>query len=439
MLAFQERLEQSGRTVRRILAQELPSSESIGPLLVEAGARCATLVDPCDDWLQTRITVGCRNHQITLTILPDPHFLTPLSAIELWPSLKKSRWFFTSFYREQRIALSVLVEPDNKPVGGSWSFDTENRKRLPAKMPLPPVWSPAESNWVAEARRTIREDFPNALGSDDDFRYPITAVDAERQLADFVEHRLPLFGDYEDAISTRSAILFHSVLTPALNTGLLSPIQVVRAALDHQRHVPINALEGFIRQVIGWREYVRLVYHRFGRIQRTRNALGASHEVPASLYCGTTGIPPVDHVIRQVLETGYAHHIERLMILGNFMCLCRIHPDAVYRWFMEFFIDAYDWVMVPNIYGMSQYADGGLMTTKPYVSGSSYLRKMSDFPAGSWCDTWDSLFWTFVADHRTLFETNPRSKMLCRHLDKMGGEFSTHRRRAEEFLSRAGW
>lgn len=366
-------------------------------------------------------------------------FLTPLSAIETWPSLKKSRWFFTSFYREQRIALSILLEPGNKPVGGSWSFDTENRKRLPAKIALPAVWSPPETTFIAEARRTIREDFPNALGSDNDFRYPITPKDAERQLDDFLEHRLPLFGDYEDAISTRSTILFHSVLTPALNIGLISPTQIIRAALAHQSRVPLNALEGFIRQVIGWREYVRLVYHHFGRIQRTRNALHAANPIPASLYTGTTGIRPVDHVIQQILETSYAHHIERLMILGNFMCLCRIHPDAVYQWFMELFIDAYDWVMVPNVYGMSQYADGGMMTTKPYVSGSSYLKKMSDFAAGPWCDTWDALFWTFVADHRPLFETNPRSRMLCKHLDKMGSELTNHRRRAETYLLDKGF
>ena len=435
MLWYRDQIADRGLPVRIIESLHLSRSADIGKLLAGAGAGEIFFVDPCDDWLSVALTATCQEHSLTPIELPDPHFLTPLAAIGSWGSLVKSRWFFASFYREQRIALNILLEPRNKPVGGSWSFDTENRKRLPRSVALPPIWQPPESSWVIDARHSVARDFPDAIGSDLNFCYPITPADASRQLHDFLAHRLPLFGDYEDAISTRGDILFHSILTPALNIGLLSPLQVVTAALAHQGTVPLNALEGFIRQVIGWREYVRLVYRRFGRMQRTRNALNARSKLPRAFYDGTTGILPVDHVIKNALSTGYAHHIERLMVLGNIMCLCRIDPDAIYQWFMELFIDAYDWVMVPNVYGMSQYADGGLMTTKPYVSGSSYLRKMSDFPVGAWCDIWDALYWTFVADHRPLFEANPRSRMVAGHLDKMGDTFTAHRRRAETFLA----
>ena len=438
LLAYGSQLKKEGRNVRIIRADELPTTEAIGDILVAAGARQVTVVELCDDWLSHRLQRACKVNQITLIELPDPHFLTPLSAIESWPSLKKSRWFFSSFYREQRLTLGILLDNHREPIGGSWSFDTENRKKLPPQIEIPTVWTPAETPWVIEARRTIRLDFPEALGSDDNFEYPITATDTKRQLNDFLIHRLPLFGDYEDAISNRSATLFHSLLAPALNVGLISPIAIITAALAHQDRVPINALEGFIRQIIGWREYVRLVYHRFGRAQRTKNFLDARNSIPKALYTGETGIAPVDLVIQKLLKSGYAHHIERLMILGNFMCLCRIHPDAVYQWFMELFIDSYDWVMVPNVYGMSQYADGGLMTTKPYVSGSAYLKKMSDIKPGPWCATWDSLYWSFIADHRPIFSANPRSRMLCSHLDRMGEEINEHKKRSTRFLETLG-
>ena len=227
-----------------------------------------------------------------------------------------------------------------------------------------------EDEVIREARDYVRQQFPDAIGSDRPFLYPTDHSSAKRWLEGFLHERLAKFGDYEDAISQRHRVLFHSVLTPMLNIGLLTPAQVVAAVMPFAETVPLNSFEGFIRQVIGWREFIRLVYRRHGGAQRSRNFWGFSRPMPDAFYDGSTGIPPVDHVIRQVLQSGYCHHIERLMVLGNFMLLCELHPDAVYRWFMELFIDSYDWVMVPNIYGMSQHADGGLMTTKPYLSGS---------------------------------------------------------------------
>jgi len=206
-----------------------------------------------------------------------------------------------------------------------------------------------------------------------------------------------------------------------LNTGLLTPQQIIDATLEYasNHEIPLNSLEGFIRQIIGWREFIRGLYVFRGVEQRTKNFFGFTRKIPASFYDGTTGVEPLDITIKKLLRTGYCHHIERLMVLGNFMLLCEFDPDEVYRWFMELFIDAYDWVMIPNIYGMSQFADSGLMATKPYISGSNYLMKMSDYEKGEWQQTWDALFWRFMHVHRDFFLSNPRLGMLVRSFDKM--------------------
>lgn len=196
-------------------------------------------------------------------------------------------------------------------------------------------------------------------------------------------------------------------------------------------------MEGFLRQIIGWRELIRVIYERSGRKQRTKNFWGFQRKIPTSFYEGTTGIDPVDQTIHKVLKTSYCHHIERLMILGNFMLLCEFDPIGVYRWFMELFIDAYDWVMVPNVYGMSQFADGGLMSTKPYISSSNYVIKMSDYTKGEWSKIWDALFWRFIHIHQDFFEQNPRLAMLLGSLDRMTDEKrQSHFFKAEQFLKK---
>ena len=278
--------------------------------------------------------------------------------------------------------------------------------------------------------------FPNNLGSLSSFRWPVTRVDASAWLDQFIDERLEHFGAYEDAISTQHATINHSAITPMLNLGLLDPRDVIDRVLARCARVPLNSLEGFIRQVIGWREFMRGIYQHRGTAIRNTNFWHFDRPMPASFYDGSTGIPPVDRVIRQVLADGWCHHIERLMVLGNFMLLCRIRPDDVYRWFMELFVDAYDWVMVPNVYGMSQFADGGTFTTKPYLSGSNYVLKMSDEARGPWCEVWDGLFWTFIGDHSEFFLSNPRLSMMARTWMKLApAKQETHRRAAQTFLA----
>ena len=422
---------------RYVDAHQLAHTGDVVPLVKKAKCDAVRVVDPNDDWLLARLTAACSAAGIKLTVLTDPHFLTPQTEIEAFTA-GNSKLFFTDFYIRQRKRLKVLLTPDGKPVGGKWSFDTDNRKKLPKTVHPPAPERPLENAFVREAREYVRANFPDAPGADTPFPYPTSAAEARAWLTDFVAHRFADFGLYEDAISTRERVLFHSVLTPALNVGLLTPQEVVDAALAHADRVPLNSLEGFVRQVIGWREFVRLVYRTRGRRQRTRNYWGHTRPVPAAFYTGTTGIDPVDHVVRGVLGTAYCHHIERLMVLGNFMLLCDLAPDAVYRWFTELFIDAYDWVMVPNVYGMSQFADAGGMTTKPYVSGSSYVLKMSDFPRGDWCRVWDALYWRFIDRHADFFRSNPRMAVMVGMRDKLGAKLKEHHRTADTFLAQLG-
>ena len=432
--ASMRRYAQGLPNARIVESRHLESTGDIAAVLKKAKCTSVQVVDPSDDWLLRRLTLACVDHKLKLTVLPDPHFLTSRTIIDDYVAGKK-KLRFADFYIEQRKRLGILVD-DGKPLGGKWSFDAENRKKLPKGLVPPTLKVPPKNKWVTEARESVQAEFGNNFGDDGTFAYPTSHAEARAWLDDFLEHRLADFGQYEDAISTRDTVLFHSVLTPSLNIGLLSPQEVVNAALRHADRVPLNSLEGFLRQIIGWREFVRLVYLTRGHHQRTCNFWRFTHPMPKAFYDGTTGIEPIDFAIRNVLRTGYCHHIERLMVLGSFLLLCEISSDAVHRWFMELFIDAYDWVMVPNVYGMSQYADGGGMITKPYICGSNYILKMSDHKKGPWCPIWDALYWRFIDRHSNVFARNPRMAMMVRLKDKLGPKLTEHHSVAEAFLKR---
>lgn len=391
-----------------------------------------------DDWLHKRIQAACSKHNIVLHIYHSPNFLnTPQNVAEYFS--KKKTYFQTDFYTWQRKQRNILLEKDGKPVGGKWTFDADNRQRFPKREKAPVLSLPKENEYVTEARKYIQQHFPNNYGSIDSLcLFVTTFTEAETWLDDFLQNRFANFGIYEDAIVAKEAVLHHSVLSPMLNIGLLQPQQIIDKAIiaAEKYNVPLNSLEGFTRQIMGWREFIRIVYEREGGKQRSTNYWQFKRKIPAGFWTGETGIPPIDITIQKILQTGYCHHIERLMVLGNFMLLCEFDPNEVYRWFMEMFIDAYDWVMVPNVYGMTQFADGGLMTTKPYISGSNYLMKMSDYEKGNWQAIWDGLFWRFMHVHRDFFLQNPRLGMLVKTFDKMTTEKQQlHITHAEKFLN----
>ena len=223
-----------------------------------------------------------------------------------------------------------------------------------------------------------------------------------------------------------------------MNVGLLTPENVLEKAISFAKEhdIPVNSLEGFVRQILGWREFVRGVYVYQGSYQRNKNYWKHTKKIPQSFYTAKTGIRPIDSSLQKILKTGYSHHIERLMIFANFMNLCQIDPNEAYQWFMEMFIDSYDWVMVPNVYGMSSFSDGGKMSTKPYISGSNYIKKMSDYPDGDWAEQWDALFWNFIDDHQDFFAKNPRLGMMLRTLEKMPEDKrKQHFKTAKEFIA----
>jgi len=302
--------------------------------------------DPEDDVLMRRLKRYSESHGVELKIYDSPNFLSSKGWLEDVFGTKKKP-FMATFYKAQRARMKILIEPDGTPTGGKWSFDEDNRKKLPRKQTVPEPPVAEKGQHLTEAILSTKQDFPEALGRAEPFPYPVDRESALIWLKQFFAERFHLFGDYEDAISSKHRIIFHSVLTPLLNIGLLNPAEVVdeTLAFAEAHKIPLNTVEGFIRQVIGWREFMRAMYHRHGVEERNSNFWGFTRKMPASFYNGTTGIDPIDETIHRVLEDGYCHHIERLMVLGNFMLLCRIHPTEVYRWFMELFIDAYDWVM----------------------------------------------------------------------------------------------
>ncbi|MDP4625796.1 MAG: cryptochrome/photolyase family protein [Akkermansiaceae bacterium] len=428
MMAYEDRLTDAGHRVIRI-----PHTKTFQSALPENLAELH-LAEPHDFILEKRIRSFAKKHGIKLHIHPSPAFLSPPEFLEKHIAGRKKP-FMASFYQAQRKRMNILVDADGNPEGGQWSFDADNRKKLPKNHTPPEQPETLHTHYVEVACGQINEEFPDNPGSAYDFRYPVTHADAKEWLQKFIAERFADFGIYEDAISTQHPFINHSLLTPMLNIGLLTPEEIIKAALSAPGEIPLNSLEGFIRQIIGWREFMHGIYRHKGVEIRNMNFFGHTTPIPKSFYDGTTGIPPIDRIIRQLDGEAYCHHIERLMILGNFMLLCRFDPNAVYKWFMELFIDAYDWVMVPNVYGMSQFADGGTFTTKPYISGSNYVLKMSDEKKGDWCEIWDSLFWTFVADHQDLFLKNPRSAMMARTWGKFAkSKQDSLRETAENYL-----
>lgn len=436
MRCYAEYLRQMGKKVHYIDAiSEHSDIRNLIPHLKSIGIETLHLIDPTDNWLEKRIKSVSKD--LLVNWFDNPLFINTKTELASFFKPSKKKFFQTSFYKDQRQKRKILMTGDG-PKGGKWTFDGDNRKKYPKDKIPPSIQFPDKTNYHKEAETYVLQHFQKNYGDLSDFTlYPIDFASAEQWLDQFLENRFFDFGEFEDAIVRQELFLNHSILSPLINIGLLEPMTVIKKAMHYadSNQIPLNSTEGFVRQILGWREFIRGVYEVKGSEERCKNFWNFNRKIPQSFYEGTTGIQPVDDVIKKVLRTGYAHHIERLMVLGNFMVLCEFDPDQVYQWFMELFIDAYDWVMVPNVYGMSLYADGGLMSTKPYISSSNYLMKMSNYKKGTWQSTWDGLFWTFMDKHRDFFLGNPRLGMLIRTFDKMNPETKKgHFESAEVFL-----
>lgn len=447
MQQYLKYLREQGFTVHYVETTEaIANATALIPYLAQQGFTQITVADPTDDWLTKRLIKAITKNGLALTILDSPAFLNTVNSTNDFFAKKKT-FFQTDFYTWQRKTRNILLTETKQPIGGKWTFDSDNREKFPKHADAPKFELMAENELIRAAVSYVSKHFPNNPGTKTapfhkqgvSGYYPISFESAQAWMTQFFKQRFKDFGSYEDAMVLGESVLHHSVLSPLINIGLLTPKEVLEQAINyaHKNAIPINSAEGFIRQILGWREFIYQVYARAGSQQRTKNYWGFTRKIPASFYNGTTGIIPLDDAIQKVQQSGYNHHIERLMIIGNFMLLCEFDPDQVYQWFMEMYVDAYDWVMVPNVYGMTQFADGGLMTTKPYISGSNYILKMSNYPKGQWQTIWDGLFWRFMHVHRSFFLSNPRLGMLIKTFDKMPKEKQdNHLNHAEDFLNK---
>jgi deoxyribodipyrimidine photolyase-related protein len=375
-----------------------------------------------DKFFEKRLIHFFSQKKIDLTIWQSPMFLTTREQFQRY--LKTTRKpLMKNFYMEQRKRLNILMT-NNKPLGGAWSFDKENRLALPKHKKTPSLPNIKKSSHLLAAAKIVEENFPDHIGETKDFWLPVSRPEAKQWLHSFLHDRLYDFGPYEDAIPQHSEFLYHSILTPYLNCGLLTPTEVIKETLLYSKKhkIPLASLEGFIRQIIGWREFIRGIYQHFSEKQDVTNFWNHQKKLSPAWYQGDTGIPPLDETIRRVIKRGYAHHIERLMIVGNLMLLLEIDPKEAHRWFMELFIDSSDWVMGPNVYGMALFSDGGIFSTKPYICGSNYLRKMGGYPKGDWCDGVDGLYWQFIKKHEKFFLKNPRLAMMAKTANKITKE-----------------
>ena len=373
-----------------------------------------------DKNFEARMIVFAKQHSLLLTTFPSPMFLINRDEISDFIG-KKQKVLMGNFYKKVRKRLNLLMDKDQKPTGGKWSFDEENRKKIPKGETIPTRFVPKTSKYINALKKSINEKFSQHPGKMNDVWMPLTRQNALEQIDYFLENKFKNFGIYEDAILDNDTFLFHSGISPALNMGLITPSDIITKVnkFSLTTDVPINSVEGFLRQIIGWREFIRCIYQQRSAIQLESNFFKFKRSLKKSWYIGETGIPPLDDAIHFSDQFGYTHHINRLMIISNLMTLCEVNPKYVYRWFMEMYVDSSEWVMTPNVFGMGTYADGGIFATKPYICGSNYILKMSNYKKGDWCNVVDGLYWRFINNHIDKFKSNPRLSFMHNTLIKM--------------------
>jgi deoxyribodipyrimidine photolyase-related protein len=396
--------------------------------------RRIVMVQTGDYRVQTALTAAAAKHQCPVDLLEDRHFLCPLPWFREYARGRK-QLRLEYFYREMRRMHRVLMNGP-EPVGGQWNFDASNREAFPKAGPqhLPqPVAFPPD-DVTRQVMELVKNRFANHPGSLEHFDFPVTAAQAEQALGDFITNRLPEFGRYQDAMWSREPYLFHSRLSAALNLKLLSPLTVIRAAESAYAsgHAPLEAVEGFIRQILGWREYVRGIYWTYMPDYSNGNALDAHTPLPDFYWTARTGYRCLHETIGQTLEYGFAHHIQRLMVTGLYALLLGVEPRQIHEWYLAMYVDAVEWVELPNVIGMSQFADGGLMASKPYAATGKYIQRMSNYCSGCTYDPGESvgpeacpfttLYWDFLIRNQEQLSRVPRMELQLRNLVRLAPE-----------------
>ena len=372
-----------------------------------------------DKFFEKRILTFCKKNNIKISFLDSPMFLNTRNDFKKYLS-KVKKPFMATYYKQQRIEKNILMNGD-KPIGEKWSFDEENRKKIPDNFLIPSMPNFTEDADVKDVKKTVDDFFPNHPGNVSSYWLGSSRKDALKALDVFIKDKIINFGDYEDAVKKNSPFLLHSVLSPYLNVGLITPKEIIKKILDtgKNKKIPLNSLEGFIRQVIGWREFMRGIYQNYDDKLENTNFFNHQRKLTDDWYNGTTGIDPIDDAVKDVNKYGYAHHIIRLMHLSNVMTLSQLHPKEIYKWFMEMFVDSSDWVMSPNVFGMGTFSDGGIFSTKPYICGSNYIIKMSNYKKGNWSDIVDGLYWNFIHTNKDILAKNPRMGMVMMSYRKL--------------------
>jgi deoxyribodipyrimidine photolyase-related protein len=434
MRHFRLLLQASGHQVRYLALGEhkfTSLAEAIDDAIKRHGPQKVIVTEPGDWRIEKMLTETCARNHVPLAIREDQHFLISRRDFAEWAGgYKQLRMEF--FYRMMRKRYDVLMEKE-QPVGGRWNYDSENRgafgKAGPKEIPALPAFD--HDDITRGALVDVEKHFANHPGSLDHFNWPVTREHALIALNDFIEHRLPQFGEYQDAMWTDQPFLYHSLLSASLNVKLLNPREVIAAAIEAHRNgkAPLEAVEGFVRQILGWREFIRGMYWLDMPDMREANFFNHRRKLPAWYWTGNTQMNCMKQVIGQTLEYGYAHHIQRLMVTGIWALLAEISPQQIEDWYLAVYVDAVDWVELPNVAGMAIYANGGRFTSKPYIASGQYVNRMSnycrgcrykpDVKTGEKACPFTALYWNFLDKHEQLLQENPRTSLMARNITRL--------------------
>jgi deoxyribodipyrimidine photolyase-related protein len=433
MRHFAEDLRGQGVEVRYIKLDDPKNTGSFGGEVVRAIESLKPIelvVTEPGEWRVLEMMQRWREElPIPLEIREDTRFLCSTARFNKWAYGKKSLRM-EYFYREMRRDHGILMRGD-EPEGGHWNYDAENRAKLPDNLKLPdhPIFAPDDI--TQECINLVETKFPTHFGDLEPFTMPVTRADALIALDAFIEERLPLFGKYQDAMKQGEPKLFHSMISALLNCGLLNPLEIIKKAelAYHSGHAPLNSVEGFIRQILGWREYVRGLYWLKMPDYAKTNALNATRALPDFYWSGETDMNCMRQVIEETRQNAHAHHIQRLMITGNFALLAGINPPEIEAWYLSVYSDAYDWVELPNTHGMVMFADGGFLASKPYAASGAYIDRMSNYcsschykvtkKAGTEACPFNYLYWNFLIENRDILSKNQRMSVIYGNLTRM--------------------